>query len=88
MSLQDVEFLLSRASYSTTFLKNCGRGERIRSNTCPKTVVGDKQGHAPRRILSLPKASVVPVEFIGEQKTAYKDYVKSVHPQFWGYYRI
>ena len=53
MDFQDVEFLPSRARFSTTFLKNCGRGESLRTTTCPKTVVGGKQSHAPCKILSL-----------------------------------
>ena len=53
MSFQHVAFLPSRASFHTTFLKNCGRGERLRTTTCLGTVVGGKQGHAPCRILLL-----------------------------------
>ena len=44
MGLQDVAFLPSRASFYTTFLKNCGRGEILGTTTCHKTVVGDKPG--------------------------------------------
>ena len=39
--------------FSTTFHNNCGRGECLRPNTCLKTVVRGKQGHAPCIILSL-----------------------------------
>ena len=35
------------ASFSTTFLKYCGRGESLRNTTCAETVVGGKQRHAP-----------------------------------------
>ena len=38
-------------SLSTTFLKNCGRGESPLTSTCVKTVVGGKQGHASCEIL-------------------------------------
>ena len=31
---QDVTFLPSRASFSTTLLKNCGRGKSLRTTTC------------------------------------------------------
>ena len=47
MCFQDVAFLPSRASFSTTFPKNCGRGKRLRTTICHRTVVGGKQGHAP-----------------------------------------
>ena len=57
MGVHDVKFLPffpSRSSLSTsTFLKNCGRGESLRTTTCDKTVVGGKQGHAPCKILPL-----------------------------------
>ena len=42
---QDVEFLPSLTSFSTTFLRNGVRGESLRTATCPKTVVEDNQGH-------------------------------------------
>ena len=41
MGFQDVAFLLSRASFPT-FLENCGRGERLVTTTCLKSVVGGK----------------------------------------------
>ena len=47
----------SRTSFSTTFLKNCGRGESLETTMCNKSVVGGKQGHVPCRILLLHKAS-------------------------------
>ena len=53
MGFQDVAFLPSRASFSTTFLKSYGRGESLVTTTCLKTVVGGKQGHAPCKILLL-----------------------------------
>ena len=33
MSVQDVSILTSRASFSTTFLKNCSRGETLGTTT-------------------------------------------------------
>ena len=47
MGLHDVVFLPSRARFSTTFLKNCGRCESFKTTISPKTVVGGKQGHVP-----------------------------------------
>ena len=34
MGFQDVAFLLSRASFSTTFLLYCGRDESLGATTC------------------------------------------------------
>ena len=53
MCFQDVAFLNSRASFSTTFPRNCGRGESPRTAKLPKTVIGDNQGHAPCQLLQL-----------------------------------
>ena len=53
MGFPDVEFLLSRASFSTIFLKQCGRGESNGSITCHRTMARGKQGPAPCKILSL-----------------------------------
>ena len=52
MVIQDVAFLPSRASFPTTFLKNCGRDESLVNTTCLKTVVVGNLGHAPCKILS------------------------------------
>ena len=52
-SLKDVAFPPSRLSFPATFLKNCGRGESLRTTTCLKTVVGGKQGHATCKIFAL-----------------------------------
>ena len=49
MGFQDVAFLPDRARSSTTFLKNCHRGESLMTTTYPKTATGGKQGHAPCR---------------------------------------
>ena len=46
MGFQDVEFQPSRASFSTMFLKICGRGESLVTITCLNTVVVGWQGHA------------------------------------------
>ena len=53
IAFQDVAFMLSRVSFCITFLSNCGRGEGLETATCLKTVVGDKQEHAPCSIFSL-----------------------------------
>ena len=53
MGLQDVAFLPSQASSSTTFCKHCGRGEGLGATTCHIAVVGGNQWHAPCMILSL-----------------------------------
>ena len=42
MGFQDVVFLSSRGSFSTTFLKNCVRGEALRAATCLATMGGCK----------------------------------------------
>ena len=39
--------------FSTTFLTNCGRSESLETTTCPKTVVGGKQGYAPCKVFLL-----------------------------------
>ena len=53
IEFQDVAFLPSLASFSTTCKENCGRGESLGITTCLKTVVGGKQGHAPCKVLLL-----------------------------------
>ena len=40
MGYKDVAFLPSRASFSTTFLKICGRGENLWTAACHKAVEG------------------------------------------------
>ena len=56
MGFLDVLFLSSRGSFSSTFLNNCGRSENLWTATCLKTVARGKQGHAPFKILLLPKS--------------------------------
>ena len=53
MDIQDVPFLPSGASSSNTYLRTCGGGESLRTTTCPKTVAGVNQEHAPGKILLL-----------------------------------
>ena len=53
MGFQDVAFLPSRASFYTTFLKNCGGGCEVGTVTYNKAVVGGKQGHAPCKMFPL-----------------------------------
>ena len=47
MGFHDVEFLPSSASFFTTFLKNCGSSESLRTATCLNTVVGVSKGMLP-----------------------------------------
>ena len=69
---QNVAFLSSRVSFSTTCLRNCGRGENVGIATCDKTEVGVRQGHAPYKILLLHIACFVSVIFSGNHRTAAK----------------
>ena len=52
MRLQEVVFQPFRVSFSTTFLKQCGRGESLGTTTCLRYVVGGKQGYAACQILT------------------------------------
>ena len=67
MGLQDVVFLPLRASFYTTFIKNCGRGEIVGTTMCVKTVFGGRQGHAPCKILWLQQSL-----FYGDDKSVTK----------------
>ena len=53
MVFHNVMFLPSEASFSTTFLKNDGRGECLWTATCLKIMVGGRQWDDPCEILSL-----------------------------------
>ena len=67
VGFQDVVFLPSQARFSTTFLKNCGRGEGLRTTICLETVVGGKQGRAPCKLLFLQQCFFfVSVKFHGD----------------------
>ena len=44
VGFKDVAIQPSGASFSTTFLNNCGRGEGLGTTTCPKTMVGVCKG--------------------------------------------
>ena len=88
MGFQDVAFLPTQASCSTTFHKNCGRGESLWTTTCPITVVGGKQGHAPSKTFSLQQILFLcQLNFIEVTRLSQR-WGKSGHPQFWGYNRI
>ena len=54
MSFHGVAFLLTHASFFTTFLINCDRGESLVTATCLKTVV---EGMLPVRYFCFNKAS-------------------------------
>ena len=47
-----------RATSHTTFLKDCGRGEGLRTTTCLRTVVVGRQGQAACKIILLHEASL------------------------------
>ena len=47
IGFQDVAFLPSQASFSTTFLINRSRGEDLGTIACVKTVVGVSKGMLP-----------------------------------------
>ena len=53
MGFQDVAFLPSRASFSTTFLRNHGRSESIRTTACLISVGSGNQGYAHCKIFPL-----------------------------------
>ena len=57
MSFLEAAFLPAGASFSTTFLKDYGRGEGLRATTCLRTVVGLRQRHPPCKILLLQQSS-------------------------------
>ena len=87
MSFQDVAFLPSRNSFSTTFVKNCGRGGSLRITTCLITVVGGKQGRAPCNIFLLQQILFSCQSIFVEITRLSQGRGKSGHPNFWGYYR-
>ena len=68
----NVTFLPSRASFPSTCLKNCGRGESLGITTCHKTMIGGKQGHAPCKILSLQQSLFLLDKFHADYKTVTK----------------
>ena len=73
MVSQDVAFLPSRDSFSTTFVKNCGRGESLRTTTCLKTVVRVSKGMLPVKYFLLQQGLfLVSVKFHDDHKTVTK----------------
>ena len=62
MCFQDVAFLPSRASFSTTFLKNVVEVNALGPPHFT-TVFGGKQGYAPCNMMLLHEAPFVPVKF-------------------------
>ena len=69
MGFQNVAYLPSRANSSTTFLTICGRGESLRTTTCPKTMIGASKGMLPVKYVTPTKPIFVSVEFHGYHKT-------------------
>ena len=53
MGFPDIAFLPSQATFSSTCIKNCCRGEWLRITTCFRAVVGARQRYAPCKILLL-----------------------------------
>ena len=68
MVFQDVEVLPSRASFSTTFLINCGSGGSRGTTTCVNTVVRGEKGYVKYICSTYPL--FVSVEFNGDCKRA------------------
>ena len=56
---QDVAVLLTRASFYTTFLINCGMGESVVTTTCDNTVVGVSKGVLHVKYFCSNKASIL-----------------------------
>ena len=69
---QDVAFLPSKASFSTTFLKNCGRDESLGATTCHETVVVVSKGMLPVKYCNSSRASFVSVEIHGDHESVTK----------------
>ena len=68
---QYVAFLPYKLVFTPHFLHNCGIHESIRTTTCHKAVVVNKQGHTPCKIHML-QQSPSSVEFHGDHETAIK----------------
>ena len=72
MVFQDVSFLLSRASFSSTFLKNCGRCESLGPPHVLKLWFGVSNNMFPVRHFCSSKPLFVTVKFNGDHKTTTK----------------
>ena len=74
--LQVVIFLLEDCiifSFSTSFLRNCGRGESLWTTTHCESIVGGKQGYAVCKILLFHQMLIsVSIKFHGDDKTGTK----------------
>ena len=70
MGFQEVAFQPSRASFLTTFLKNCGKG--VGTITYPKAIVRVSKGIQPEKFLCSNKASFVSCEFCADYKAVTK----------------
>ena len=57
LGFQDVAFLPYRASFYTTFIKHCGRGEGLWTTTCLKLWLGVSKGMLPVRYFRFNEAS-------------------------------
>ena len=64
MDFQDVAFLPFRASFSTRFLKNCGRCEGLGMTTFLKIVIGASKGMIPAIYLRSKKSFLCQLNFM------------------------
>ena len=69
MVFHDVEFLPTRANFSTAFHKNCVIGDSLGSTTCHKTAVGLSKGMLPVKYLRSNNAFFASIKFHGDHKT-------------------
>ena len=69
MDFQDVAFLPSSASISTTLIEKCGRSECLETTTCPKQWFGVSKGMLPVKYFCSTKHPFVSVKFNGDHKT-------------------
>ena len=76
MGFRDVALMPPRASFSTTFLKNYGRGESLGTSTCLMTVVGVSKAMLPVKYFCNPFL------FQSRSYDCYKDEAKSGHSHF------
>ena len=70
MDFQDVAFMRSQASFSNTFLQNCGRGESHGPTTCHKNVVGVTKGMFPEKCFCSTKPLFVSIKINADGETA------------------
>ena len=72
MGFQDEALRPTQASFSTIFLKICGRGESLWTATRLKTEVGVSKSMLPVKYFCSTEPLFVPFKFHGDHKTATK----------------